>query len=311
MGKTILKICHGIIGTVHHKILRKKMDPDILKQMELKETEELTKILNSNDKNMYKSDILEAIRLILWKRGIIDLTDEVDEDKVEPDEVDENVNKKKKLYRNEKKGKATGLCYGLGKYLGVDPSIFRFIVVVTSFIAGIGFIVYILLSLIIPEENKFSKLKQESNAKKTEPVEDKENKSFELKQKIEENSKSKTDNEIKAQGKRGKFSIYKLSKYFVPAIIIIFLLFIMINDISGVQGKYVATAAGTNFSIVYEIKKDKTFILRSPVIYKTGTWEKNGENSILLRFKDGETERITINKRDAFFYHNGIRYQSY
>lgn len=47
-----------------------------------------------------------------------------------------------------------GVCGGLGNYLGIDPVIFRFLFIVLLFGANFGFLLYLLLWIIIPEEGK-------------------------------------------------------------------------------------------------------------------------------------------------------------
>lgn len=47
-----------------------------------------------------------------------------------------------------------GVCGGLGNYLGVDPILFRFLFVVLLFGADFGFLLYLLLWIIVPEEGK-------------------------------------------------------------------------------------------------------------------------------------------------------------
>lgn len=55
---------------------------------------------------------------------------------------------KKRLYRSSKDRYITGLCGGLGKFLGIDSTIIRIIM----FFSGIGIVPYIILSIIVPCE---------------------------------------------------------------------------------------------------------------------------------------------------------------
>ncbi|GGD85751.1 PspC domain-containing protein [Paenibacillus nasutitermitis] len=58
-----------------------------------------------------------------------------------------------KLYLSRTDRKISGLCGGLGKYLGIDPTILRVIMVaVGCFSAGSIFLIYLLASFIIPKE---------------------------------------------------------------------------------------------------------------------------------------------------------------
>lgn len=58
----------------------------------------------------------------------------------------------KKLYRSKTDRMIGGVCGGLSDYLGIDPIIFRFLFVVLLFGAEFGFLLYILMWIIVPEE---------------------------------------------------------------------------------------------------------------------------------------------------------------
>lgn len=58
----------------------------------------------------------------------------------------------KKLYRSTNNKMLAGVCSGLAKYLGMDPTVIRVIWAVLSLFAFIGVVAYIICALIIPEE---------------------------------------------------------------------------------------------------------------------------------------------------------------
>lgn len=58
----------------------------------------------------------------------------------------------KKLYRSRTDKKICGVCGGLAKYLNVDVTVVRLIVVLLVLFAGGGLIAYIICALIMPEE---------------------------------------------------------------------------------------------------------------------------------------------------------------
>ncbi|MBO7184831.1 MAG: PspC domain-containing protein [Oscillospiraceae bacterium] len=58
----------------------------------------------------------------------------------------------KKLYRSRTDKKICGVCGGLAKYLNMDVSIMRLIVILLILFAGGGLIAYIICALVIPEE---------------------------------------------------------------------------------------------------------------------------------------------------------------
>jgi phage shock protein C len=57
-----------------------------------------------------------------------------------------------KLYRSSSDKFLGGVCGGIGKYLGVDSSFVRIIFLLLMFGSGIGFLLYILLWVILPQE---------------------------------------------------------------------------------------------------------------------------------------------------------------
>lgn len=58
----------------------------------------------------------------------------------------------KKLYRSRTDKTICGVCGGLAKYLNMDVTIIRLIVVLLTLFVGGGLIAYIVCALIIPEE---------------------------------------------------------------------------------------------------------------------------------------------------------------
>ncbi|WP_141502717.1 PspC domain-containing protein [Paenibacillus luteus] len=58
----------------------------------------------------------------------------------------------KKLFRSTTDSKLTGLCGGLGQWLGIDPTIIRLLVVITSFFSfGAVLIAYFIATLVVPK----------------------------------------------------------------------------------------------------------------------------------------------------------------
>jgi phage shock protein C len=57
-----------------------------------------------------------------------------------------------RLYRSRTDRFIGGVCGGVGRYLGIDPTIVRLIFLVLLFTQGIGFILYIILWILLPVE---------------------------------------------------------------------------------------------------------------------------------------------------------------
>jgi phage shock protein C len=59
----------------------------------------------------------------------------------------------KKLYRSRSRRMISGVCGGLAEYLNIDPVVVRLIFVITAiFGASIGFWVYIIMWIAVPEQ---------------------------------------------------------------------------------------------------------------------------------------------------------------
>lgn len=59
----------------------------------------------------------------------------------------------KKLYRSKSNKMISGVCGGIGEYLGLDPTLIRIGYALLSMAYGTGIFLYILFTVIIPEEN--------------------------------------------------------------------------------------------------------------------------------------------------------------
>jgi phage shock protein C len=63
------------------------------------------------------------------------------------------MNEPKKLYRSRDDRMVSGLCAGIGKYFGIDPTVVRVIVTVASILSGgLPIIIYLVLIMVVPEE---------------------------------------------------------------------------------------------------------------------------------------------------------------
>ena len=63
-----------------------------------------------------------------------------------------NEKNEKRLMRAEEGRMIAGVCVGLGRYLGVDPTIVRIIFVLLALFAAGGVLLYLILWLIMPME---------------------------------------------------------------------------------------------------------------------------------------------------------------
>jgi len=63
---------------------------------------------------------------------------------------------KEGLYRSRRNRIFGGVAAGLGDYLKIDPILVRVLFVASTFLSGIGFLLYIILWIVVPEENLFA-----------------------------------------------------------------------------------------------------------------------------------------------------------
>ena len=59
---------------------------------------------------------------------------------------------KKRLYRSRSERWLAGVCGGIGDYFDTDPTVIRVIFVLAALVLGGGFLIYLVLWLIIPQE---------------------------------------------------------------------------------------------------------------------------------------------------------------
>lgn len=58
----------------------------------------------------------------------------------------------RKLYRSKNDRKLSGVCGGLGEYIGVDPNVVRVLFIVLAVLGGAGLIIYLAMWIIVPQE---------------------------------------------------------------------------------------------------------------------------------------------------------------
>lgn len=58
-----------------------------------------------------------------------------------------------RLYRSKTDAILGGVCAGLGKFLGIDPTLVRLFFVLISLAGGVGVLAYLILWIVVPEEN--------------------------------------------------------------------------------------------------------------------------------------------------------------
>ena len=58
----------------------------------------------------------------------------------------------KRLYRSRDERMVGGVCGGLANYLALDPTLIRILFIVLALAGGPGFLAYIIMLFVVPEE---------------------------------------------------------------------------------------------------------------------------------------------------------------
>lgn len=64
----------------------------------------------------------------------------------------------KQLKRSNTNKQVAGVCGGLGEYLNIDPTLIRIFFVLATLAGGPGLLLYIILWVVMPEENRKRKI---------------------------------------------------------------------------------------------------------------------------------------------------------
>ena len=58
----------------------------------------------------------------------------------------------KRLFRSNNDKMIAGVCGGLAKYLGMDPTVVRLIFLLLLMLGGNGFLIYLIMWIVVPAE---------------------------------------------------------------------------------------------------------------------------------------------------------------
>ena len=70
----------------------------------------------------------------------------------------------KHLYRSRSDRQIAGVCGGLAEYFAVDATIVRLLFVAFALLGGPGLVLYIIMAIVVPEEDEFAKPKNDDIA---------------------------------------------------------------------------------------------------------------------------------------------------
>jgi len=61
----------------------------------------------------------------------------------------------KRLYRSRENRQIAGVCGGLADYFNLDVTLIRLIFLAMLFLGGPGFLIYIIMAVVVPDEPRF------------------------------------------------------------------------------------------------------------------------------------------------------------
>jgi phage shock protein C len=67
----------------------------------------------------------------------------------------------KRLYRSKTDRQLSGVCGGLAQYFGVDSTLVRLVFLLMLIFGGSGFIIYIIMAIVVPEEGSTARTPEE------------------------------------------------------------------------------------------------------------------------------------------------------
>ncbi len=76
----------------------------------------------------------------------------------------------KRLYRSRDDRMIWGVCGGLAKYFGLDPTLVRIIAVILIFADGVGILAYIVMAIVVPLEDSKTKIPQDTIKENVEEI---------------------------------------------------------------------------------------------------------------------------------------------
>jgi phage shock protein PspC (stress-responsive transcriptional regulator) len=116
---------------------------EIISDIELRISELFAERLGMNKQVVTRNDVEEVIAIMGDPREISGVEDE-------PRSSREKRTGPRRIFRDPDDRMIAGVCSGLGAYMGIDPVIMR-ILFVLFLIFGVGFLVYIILWIVVPE----------------------------------------------------------------------------------------------------------------------------------------------------------------
>jgi len=180
-----------------------RTNDEILSDIELRIRELLTEMIKTDRQVVCENDIDKVIR-IMGKPEDYQLDETLFEDSPKASKTPN-----KKLFRDGEDAFLGGVCAGLAHYLGVDVSGMRIFWLLCSFAFGVGFLVYFLLWILVPEaKTTADKLQMKGEAVNIVTIEKKireefQNVTTQVKEGVQDLSEKMKNTDIKGKAQSG------------------------------------------------------------------------------------------------------------
>ena len=135
------------LNAVEGQFLDENERKEIMSDVELRLSELFTEKLGQKRDVIMKGDVSDIIEIMGEPQDF--MNEEANQE--EPKRSNMNYKTSKRLYRDPTNRLLGGVCGGLGAYFNNDPLLFRILFIILFFMGSVGFWIYIILWIAIPE----------------------------------------------------------------------------------------------------------------------------------------------------------------
>ena len=141
------EMLHNYLIAVEKQFSGEEERKEVMSDIETRISELFTEILGQKKDVIMKDDVSKIFEIMGEPEDFLD-----DESKKEePKRKSWHQKTSKRLFRDPDSRILGGVCGGLGAYFNIDPIVFRIIFIILFFAGSVGFWIYIILWITIPE----------------------------------------------------------------------------------------------------------------------------------------------------------------
>lgn len=141
------EMLHTYLLAIERQFVNVEEQKEVMSDIEARLSELFKETLGEKRDVIMKDDVSKVIEIMGEPEDFID------EETSQEGKKQSNMNYKtnKRLYRDSDNRVLGGVCGGLGAYFNNDPLLFRILFIILFFIGSVGFWIYIILWIAIPE----------------------------------------------------------------------------------------------------------------------------------------------------------------